>query len=90
MIRLRAEAQAVVFGTHSAWSLAWHRGYERVGTQCRVVLEIQGDEQNGYHLVLSPDGFSTSDGWFAELADARRSASELFGVEPDQWRDGGR
>jgi hypothetical protein len=52
-----------------------------------VLLEIQGDEKNGYHLVKAPDGFLAADSWHRTIGEAQQSARELFGVEPDQWSE---
>jgi hypothetical protein len=85
MRRLRAQTTAVIFGTRNSWSLSWHPGCERAGTECNVQLEIQGDEKNGYHLVKSPEGFFTADDWHMSLEAAQNSAAELFGVKVAQW-----
>lgn len=87
MRTLRAQARATIFGTHDTWSLSWHRELEKAGTECNVRLEIQGDDEGGYHLVKSPDGFFTADEWHQTLHEAQQSARELFGVGLDQWRE---
>ena len=86
MVRLRTDIEAVVFGTHDAWSLIWHRGFAREGTRCRVLLEIQGDDAAGYNLVQSPSVFFTADSWHATLSDAKQAAAETFGVAYNVWR----
>lgn len=86
MIRLRTDIEAVVFGTHDAWSPVWHRGFAREGTRCRVLLEIQGDDDTGYNLVQSPCGFFTADSWHATLSEAKEAAAETFDVALDVWR----
>ena len=51
-----------------------------------VSLEIQGDEEQGYCLVMSPEGGFTADDWYATREEALRAAYELFGVPVDAWR----
>jgi len=51
-----------------------------------VELEIQGDEENGYHLVMSPAGFFTADEWYKSKEDALAAALELFGIPAGKWR----
>lgn len=54
--------------------------------QCPLALEIQGDDKNGYHLIMTPDGHFTADTWHETLDDAIGDALEAFGIEPEQWR----
>jgi hypothetical protein len=50
-----------------------------------VALEIQGDDRNGYNLVLIPVGFFTADYWYRTKQDALEAAEELFAIGPDMW-----
>jgi hypothetical protein len=50
-----------------------------------VTLEIQGDAQNGYHLVMSPEGCFTADTWHESIAEAKATAEEHYNVPPDGW-----
>lgn len=86
MVRLQAEVEAVIFGSHDAWSLEWQRGFAREGKRCRVQLEIQGDDNTGYNLIQRPDGFFTADTWHPTLDEAKRAATELFAVVSGVWR----
>jgi hypothetical protein len=72
-------------GSGNAWKVAELADPpERV--QDRVVtLKIQGDSANGYHLVMSPTGCFTADTWHENIADAKKTAMEVFGVAPDSW-----
>jgi len=54
-------------------------------------LEIQGDSENGFHLILAPSGFFAADYWYATLQEAMDAAKSLLGVNYQQWtaiRDG--
>jgi hypothetical protein len=82
---LVAHAKSRVWGTRNSWSLAPHRSFEGDGCECEVDLEIQGDEKNGYHLVMAPAGFFTADRWYETQDNALAAASELFGVGPENW-----
>src|SRR5215475_8002912 len=66
-----------IWGSRNSWSLAPHRGFKG---ECKVDLEIQGDEHNGYHLVMRPAGFFTADEWYASKDGALAAASKLFGI----------
>jgi len=82
---LVAHTKSRVWGTRNSWSLAPHRGFEGDGRECEVDLEIQGDEENGFHLVMSPVGFFTADEWYETQGEALAAASELFAIDPGQW-----
>jgi hypothetical protein len=50
-----------------------------------VKLEIQGDSKDGYHLVMTPDGFFTADTWHATVDEAMAEAESLFGLSRERW-----
>lgn len=81
------KTKARIWGTTNAWSLTSFAGTQQPNHECCVVLEIQGDDQNGYHLVKSPFGYVTADSWHPTKQDALQSASELFDVDVavDEW-----
>ncbi len=83
MTSLIARTEVLIRGTHNAWSLAEAGSPE--GKLCSVHLEIQGDENRGFHLVMSPDGFFTTDRWHLTIKEAQEDARELFGVATDAW-----
>lgn len=81
-----AKARAQVWGTKNAWSLS--PGGAKVPSQeCDISLEIQGNDWDGYHLVMSPAGFFTADYWYHTKQDAVDDAEQLFGVHPDSWSE---
>jgi hypothetical protein len=43
-----------------------------------VSLEIQGDEGQGYCLVMSPEGRFTADDWYATREEALRAACDTW------------
>ena len=82
---MKARATALIAGSSDSWTVATPSDppasvYERV-----VLLEIQGDASNGYHLVMSPSGCFTADSWHETVGDALATAHRLFGVRPDEW-----
>ena len=85
MKSLFCRTNADVWGTRNSWSLEQQKGHSRKTEGCAVLLEIQGDEKDGYHLVMSPDGFFTADSWHETRQDAINAAWELFGVNESQW-----
>lgn len=85
MITLSAKKVVKIWGTVNAWSLASESNASEPSTECETCLEIQGDDKNGYHLVMSPEGFFTADYWFKTKEEAIESAEELFGVTAREW-----
>jgi hypothetical protein len=84
---LVTKTKSRIWGTRNAWSLALRRGFEGDGRECEIELEIQGDEKNGYHLIMSPAGFFTADEWYQSKEQALAAASELFGISPNKWNE---
>jgi len=86
MESILATAQAKIFGTPGGWSLepSVDEG-SAVAIDCRVRLEIQGTDEDGYILIMSPDGFFTADCWFQTRQEALESAQEEFGVLASSW-----
>lgn len=82
MESILATAQAKIFGTPGGWSLEPSGDESR---DCRVRLEIQGTDEDGYLLIMSPDGFFTADCWFQTRQEALESAEEEFGVLASSW-----
>ena len=85
MLSIFAITKARIWGTTNAWSLTQFAGSDQLNCECIVELEIQGDDRNGYNLVMSPTGFFTADSWHQTKDDALLSALELFGVAQDEW-----
>ena len=74
-----------IWGTRNAWSAERTGGPDQPNTECTVQLEIQGDDRNGYNLVMSPEGFFTADSWHPTKNDAIDAACEIFGVSETSW-----
>lgn len=85
MLLTTTTTRARVWGTKNAWSLSPFRTANEPTQECDVELEIQGDDREGYHLVISPHGFFAADSWHHTKHDALSTARELFGVLPDAW-----
>jgi hypothetical protein len=73
-----------LYGKHNSWSTGPF-GNSQKGLECDVELTIIGNEQNVFHLVMSPEGFFTADYWFATKAEAISSAFDQFGVPLEDW-----
>ena len=84
MVVLRTQATFQICGTKNAWSIeSDNPDAQRAKTF--VTLEIQGNSQDGYHLIMSPDGFFTADHWYENIDDAFEAGHELFSVSKEQW-----
>ncbi len=81
----RTFVTARICGTKNAWSVGETAGVPI--SEVPVELEIQGQKQWGYHLVISPFGFFTADYHYDSLKEAFSSASEVFGVELATWKE---
>lgn len=82
---LAVRTRARICGTATAWSVEPNAGAAADGVECTVDLEIQGDDQAGYHLVMSPEGFFTADHWYQTRAEALASAEALFDGAAHSW-----
>ncbi|ADB17722.1 hypothetical protein Psta_3058 [Pirellula staleyi DSM 6068] len=85
MLKATTTTRARVWGTENAWSLSPVQTADEPNQLCDIELEIQGDDQNGYHLVMSPRGFFPADTWHQTKQDALDTARELLGVLPEVW-----
>jgi len=74
-------------GSGTAWKVAEPSDPPARVQQRVVTLEIQGDGENGYHLVMSPAGCFTADTWHESVEDAKATAAEVFDVPPDGWTE---
>ena len=86
MSRWTSSTRRRVWGRKHGWSLSSDSGYRGPGKECEIKLEIQGDDKNGYHLIMSPDGFFTADTWCETLEAAIRDGQELFGLAHQDWK----
>lgn len=75
----------VILGEGNGWKVATQGDLSGAERSRRVELEIQGDDQHGYHLVMSPEGCLVADTWHRSQADALAEAQRLFGVPPSDW-----
>ncbi|MDG2381931.1 MAG: hypothetical protein P8N76_09670 [Pirellulaceae bacterium] len=86
MPRWTSSTRIRVWGRKNAWSSSPDSGYRGPGSECDIKLEIEGDDKNGYHLIMSPDGFFTADTWIQTLEEAIRDGEERFGIAPQDWK----
>ena len=85
MKTINARKVRKIWGTGNAWNLEPGPDRSEPVTECEVLLEIEGDDKTGYHLVISPEGFFTADYWYASRKEAMQSATKLFGVAESEW-----
>ena len=86
MVTLVAKTTANVAGDHGSWRLASDREGSR-SVITTVTLRIEGENEQGFHLIKSPDGFFTADDWFLTIDEAFDAAEECFGVRRQDWVD---
>jgi hypothetical protein len=58
---VKAVVVASICGSGDAWKVGQPSDLPASVKERPVTLEIQGDAQNGYHLVMSPEGCFTAD-----------------------------
>ena len=85
MFSIKTSTKIKVWGTKNSWSLAPHRNLQEPNQECNVDLEIQGNDREGYLLIMSPEGFFTADSWHPTKEDALDSARSLFDIAPEDW-----
>ena len=81
-----ASARIAISGMGDCWKIAEPSDYPSTVNDRAVLLEISGDDQNGYHLNMSPEGCFTADTWHQTKADAIETAERLFSVPKSAWR----
>lgn len=86
MSKFSTTVLATIFGTKNAWSLE-PDAPSVPRTETAVDLEIQGSPKDGYHLVMSPEGFFAADNWYATLEEAFADGLSLFSVSREVWRE---
>ncbi len=74
-----------IYGSTNSWRLI-DNGSDGQFKDCIVNLEIQGNDKQGYCLVISPEGFFTADHHYDCLKDVIHlytviDAEEMFGVK---------
>ncbi|NNE00061.1 MAG: hypothetical protein HKN47_22300 [Pirellulaceae bacterium] len=82
-----ATTRTRVWGQRNSWSLSQPANSPNAGVPCNVIVEIQGTPHDGYHVVMSPDGFFTADTWCESLDEAFNSGKELFDIERHDWQE---
>lgn len=87
MTVIKASVRVHICGGGDSWKMAEGSDPTRHVMERRVLLEMQGDAHNGYHLVATPDGCLTADTWYATQREALETARELCGVDQDEWTD---
>ncbi len=80
---MKANVVVPICGSGNAWKVG--EPSDPRASERPVTLEIQGNAQNGYHLVMSPEGCFTADTWHESIADAKATAEEIFNVPTDGW-----
>ncbi|QDT27003.1 hypothetical protein Pan153_11930 [Gimesia panareensis] len=85
---LYATTKARVYGTPNAWRFADQARDGELFQDCKVRLEIQGDDEGHcFFLIVSPEGFFTSDRWHETLQAAQERARMLLGVTRADWSE---
>lgn len=82
---MRAYVVVPIRGYGNSWKVAEPSDPPARVEDRAVALEIQGNDAEGYHLVMSPEGCFTADTWHDSVEDAKATAEEVFGVPPDGW-----
>ena len=88
--RMQCTMRARLNSPHrNSWRIAGADSQLEQVQERAVRLAIQGSDEDGYHLVMSPEGLFTADYWYLTKAEALESARELFGAEPTDWEEVG-
>jgi hypothetical protein len=82
---LEARARTRICFYENGWRVAGPEDLAGAVREVEVHLEIQGREQRGFILVMSPEGGRTFDHWFLSRDEALEAARDTFGVSLDAW-----
>ena len=82
---MKAVAVVPIRGSANAWQVAGPADPAATVQERAVTLEILGNAQDGYHLVMSPAGCFTADTWHQTVEEAKDTAHRVFGVPPAGW-----
>ena len=82
---MQVRTKALISGTFNAWKVAEPTDPVATIKEREVLLKIQGDTKNGFHLVMGPEGCFTADTWHATVEEAKDTALRLFDVHPKAW-----
>ena len=80
-----AKAKVLIRGTRDAWSLTQGPETSDTGQFCDVSLEIEGNDRDGYYLVMIPSGFFPADYWYETEQETLDNAEELFEIKQNKW-----
>ena len=72
--------------THDAWEVVEDTNPATRAREVDVQLEIQGNGEGGYFLLMAPEGCFTADNWYRTKEEALEDALRLFGVPTDGWK----
>ncbi len=87
MSSLKTKVRADIYSQrYDAWKIAEPSDPAGDVKTVSVRLEIRGNDKDGYHLVMTPDGCFTADNWYATEAEAVSDATELFGTDEADWK----
>ncbi|WP_417383852.1 hypothetical protein [Gimesia sp.] len=84
---LYATTNARVYGTPDAWRFSNLARAGETFRECKVRLEIQGDDESRYFLIVSPEGYFTADTWYETLDAAQDEAERVLGVTRADWTE---
>jgi hypothetical protein len=69
----------------SSWKVAAATDPANEVRELDVWLEVLGNDADGYHLVMTPDGCFTADYHYTSSAEAIEAARDIFGAPTDGW-----
>ncbi|MFS1524465.1 hypothetical protein ACL7TT_10180 [Microbulbifer sp. 2304DJ12-6] len=67
------------------WRVADREDDIKYVKQLEIELLIEGNAKNGYHLIMTPEGFFAADLHFDSIEEAKEEAEEYFEVSNIQW-----
>ncbi|TLU61088.1 hypothetical protein FE810_15560 [Thalassotalea litorea] len=67
------------------WQVAEDDDESKYVKNLAVNLSIVGNEKNGYHLLMEPEGCFVADSHYESIAEAKEDASDSLGVKDSDW-----
>ena len=74
-----------IYGTPNSWSLSESETKRNKINNTSTSIHFEGNDKEGYHLVISPEGYFTADSWHESKKEAIEAAKELLNIPESEW-----
>jgi len=75
----------IIYGTSNSWSLTETKATPNNVNSANTSIYFEGNDKEGYHLVISPEGYLTADSWYESKKEVIEAAKELLNISELEW-----